>query len=110
MTARLVQRGSRARGRRIIRRAPRPRNARSELHLRRRLRAFVGGEFRHRLVAAEDGLRPEHGREGAQRRVIGPHRLDIVAPRDRDAVLGAFELRLQRQEVLRWISGPDSFR
>ena len=32
--------------------------------------------------------------------VIGPHRFDIVAPRDGDAVLGAFELRLQGEEIL----------
>ena len=35
-----------------------------------------------------------------QRRVVVPHRLDIVAAGDRDAVFGAFELRLQRQEIL----------
>ena len=32
--------------------------------------------------------------------VVDAHRFDVVAPRDRDAVFGAFELRLQRQEVL----------
>ena len=38
--------------------------------------------------------------EGPQLGVVGAHRLDVVAPRDGDAVLGALELRLQRQEVL----------
>ena len=44
--------------------------------------------------------RPQHRREGPQRRVVLAHRLDIVAAGDRDAVFGAFELRLQRQEIL----------
>ena len=66
----------------------------------RALRSAVGGgELSHRLVAGENSLRPEQGREGAQRRIVDQHRVDIVAARHRNAILGAFELRLQRQEV-----------
>ena len=74
--------------------------AASELHLRRRLRTLDRGELRHRLVAAEECRGPQQAGEGLELGVVGAHRLDVVAPRDRDAVLGAFELRLQRQEVL----------
>src|SRR5208282_3793417 len=66
----------------------------SELHLRRFLRASACREFRHRLVAGENRFRPDDGRKRAQRRIIRAHCLDVIAPRHRDAVLGAFELRL----------------
>src|ERR1043166_5092437 len=52
-----------------------------ELYLRRRLRAFACGEFRHRLIRAEEGRRPQQAGEGLERRVVDPHRLDVVAPR-----------------------------
>ena len=39
-------------------------------------------------------------REGGELGVVDAHRLDVVAPRDGDAVLGALELRLQGEEVL----------
>src|SRR5271169_4237466 len=67
----------------------------SELHLRRRLRTLVRSEFRHRLFPGEHRLRPEHGRKGAQRRIKGAHRVDVIAPRNRNTILRAFELRLQ---------------
>ena len=35
-----------------------------------------------------------------QRRVVLAHRLDVVAAGHGDAVLGAFKLRLQREEIL----------
>src|SRR5688572_23531794 len=69
-----------------------------ELHLRRLLRVLVGGELGHRLAAADHG--PDLAGEGPDLGVVGAHRLDVVAPRHGDAVLGAFELALQRQEVL----------
>ena len=64
------------------------------------LRAVVGGKFGHRLGAAEKGRRPQHAGEGLQRRIVDPHRFDVVAPGDGDAVFGAFQLRLQGKEVL----------
>src|ERR1700677_1756205 len=71
----------------------------SELNLRRLFGAFGGGALGQRLVARKRGFRPEHGWESAQRGIVSAHRLDVVAPRYRDAVLGAFKLRLQCQEV-----------
>ena len=72
----------------------------SELHLRRRLRIVVGGEFRHRLVAAKHCPGPQQAGERLELSVVGPRRLDVVPPRRRDAGLSALKLRLQRQEVL----------
>ena len=63
-------------------------------------RVLVGRELRHRLVGPEEGRGPQHAGEGLELGIVGPHRLDVVAPRHGDAVLSAFELRLQRQEVL----------
>ena len=71
-----------------------------ELHLRRALGLFGDGERLHRLVAFVERARPDHAGKRLELGVVGLHRLDVVAPRDRDAVLGAFELRLQREEVL----------
>ena len=68
--------------------------------MRRRLRGLVGGELGHRLVAAKKRRCPNEARERLQAGVIGPDRLDIIAPRDGDAVLGAFELRLQGEKIL----------
>src|SRR5436305_14482022 len=64
-----------------------------ELHLRRLLRVVGRRERRHRLVAAKRGRGPEYAGERPQLGVVGAHRLDVVAPRDCDAVLAAFELR-----------------
>src|SRR5262249_7533834 len=72
----------------------------SELDLRVAPDVLGDREFRHRLAARVERLRPEHARNGAQLGVVDAHRLDVVAPRHRDAVLGAFELRLQGEEVL----------
>ncbi len=63
-----------------------------ELNLRGRLRTLICGEFRHRLFTGECCLGPDNGWEGAQRCVVGPHRVDIVASRYGNAVLGALEL------------------
>src|SRR5262245_50595195 len=71
-----------------------------ELHLRVALGILADGELLHRLVALVERRRPDHAGKGAQFGVVGAHRLDVVAPRHRDAVLGALELRLQREEVL----------
>src|SRR6266568_5221368 len=65
----------------------------SELHLRGCLRPLIRREFRHRLFAGECCLGPDNGREGAQRCVIGPHRIDVVASCYRNAVFSALELR-----------------
>src|SRR5471032_1591558 len=73
---------------------------RSELDGRRRLGGIAGRELRHRLVRTEGGHRPQHARERLEFGVVGAHGLDVVAARHGDAVLGAFELRLQREEVL----------
>src|SRR3990170_353936 len=64
------------------------------LHLRWR-----NVEGRHRLGGGVEHRAPDAAREGGDLGVIDAHRLDVVAPRDRDPVLRAFELRLQRQEV-----------
>src|SRR3954453_2864670 len=74
--------------------------ARSELDLRRRLRGVARGEFGHRFVAAEGRGCPDHARKRAQLGIVGTHRLDVVAARNRDAVFGALELGLKREEVL----------
>src|SRR5262245_6711534 len=71
-----------------------------ELHLRIALGFLADGEFLHRLAALVERRGPDHARKRAQLGVVGTHRLDVVAARHRDAVLGALELRLQRQEVL----------
>src|SRR5262249_49506236 len=72
----------------------------SELHLRRTLRLFRDGEGLHRLIPSVERRSPDQARERAQLRIVLPHRLDVVAARHRDAVLGALELRLQRQKIL----------
>src|SRR5215831_10951440 len=72
----------------------------SELHLRRPGHVLGDRKRLHGLVAPIERRGPDHAGECAQLRVVLPHRFDVVAPGDRDAVLRAFELRLQRQEVL----------
>ena len=66
------------------------------------------GAVRYRAFVLDRELRlhvePEHhrrevGRERAHRGVVVLHRLDVAVARDRDAVLGAFELRLQVAEL-----------
>src|SRR6201988_3537203 len=79
---------------------PMPSRRASELHLRRLRGTLDRGELRHRLVGTEEGRGPQEAGEGLELGVVDPHRLDVVAPGDGDAVLGALELRLQRQEVL----------
>ena len=75
---------------------------------RRRGREIDFGGFGDFLLVLhrEVGLRfiPEHhrrqvGGEGAHRHVVLLHRLDVAVPRDRDPVLGPFELCLQIAEV-----------
>src|SRR5690242_18126027 len=63
-----------------------------EFHLRRLGRIFVRGELCHRLVAAEDGVGPDDAGERPQLGIVETHRLDVVAPSDGNAVLGALEL------------------
>src|SRR6266540_6814772 len=72
----------------------------SELHLRRPGHVFGDRKRLHGLVAPVERRGPDHARECAQLRVVLPHRFDVVAPGDGDAVLRAFELGLQREEVL----------
>src|SRR5262245_32804687 len=87
-------------GRMLAREEPATRISRSELHLRRPDHVLGHREGLHGLFAAVERRGPDHARERAQLRVVLPHRVDVVAPRHGDAVLRAFELRLQRQEVL----------
>src|SRR5262249_36059100 len=72
----------------------------SELHLRRSGHVFGIRERFHGLVAPVERRGPDDAGERTQLRVVLPHRVDVVAPGDGDAVLGALELRLQREEVL----------
>src|SRR6516162_6911691 len=72
----------------------------SELHLRRPGHVLGDRKRLHGLVAPVERRGPDHAEERAQLRIVLPHRFDVVAPRDGDAVLRAFELRLQREEVL----------
>ena len=60
---------------------------------RRDLLLVLDREVRLRLVAEDH--RGEILREAAHERVVVLHRLDVAVARDGDAVLGAFELRLQ---------------
>src|SRR5262245_47896135 len=64
----------------------------SELHLRRPGHVFGNRERLHGLVVPIEGRSPNHAGERAQFRVVLPHRFDVVAAGDRDAVLRAFEL------------------
>src|SRR5579883_1083966 len=80
-------------------RCRRGRRAGVELHHRGGLRRRAGGEGRSLLVALVHGRRPDRARKGDQLGIIILHRGVIVAPRDLDAVLGPFQLGLQRQEV-----------
>src|SRR6516162_7393320 len=72
----------------------------SELHLRRPPHVFGHRERLHRLVAPIERRGPDHAGERAQLGVVLPHRFDVVAPGDGDAVLRAFELRLRVLEAL----------
>src|SRR5262249_52960860 len=72
----------------------------SELHLRRSGHVFGDRERLHGLVAPVERRGPDDAGERTQLRVVLPHRFDVVAPGDGDAVLRAFELRLQREEIL----------
>ena len=78
-----------------------PRSAQKlELHLRH-LGGFLGdGEVLHRLRIRIEHRAPPAAGDRPDLGIVGLHRGDVVAPRDGDAVLGAFELRLQREEVL----------
>jgi hypothetical protein len=59
----------------------------------------ISGERNQRLDRAEHRLRPEHAREGPERRVEVLHRGDVVAAGDGDPVFRPLELGLQREEV-----------
>ena len=72
----------------------------SEFHLRRGLRIIICGELCHGFVGAEKCCGPQYAGEGFERGIVDPHRLDIVAPRNSNPIFGAFELRLERKEVL----------
>ena len=72
----------------------------SEFYLRGLAGIFARCEFRHRLIGAEECIGPNDTGERPQLRIVEAYRLDVVAPGNRDAVLGAFELRLECQEVL----------
>src|SRR5437764_12493736 len=72
----------------------------SEPDLRRPLYVFGDGEGLHRLIVTVQHRGPDPARKCAELRVVELHCLDVVAPRHRDPILGAFELGLQRQEIL----------
>src|SRR5262245_9953926 len=69
-----------------------------ELHLGRGLAPRRRLEVRLVLEASE--RRDDAGGEEADPCVVVAHRLVVAAALDGDAILGAFELALQRQEVL----------
>src|SRR6478672_11098529 len=71
----------------------------AEIHARRFLRGARSLERHLRLGAVEDLCADGVG-ERPDARVVGLHRLIIVAARGIDAVLGTLELVLERQEVL----------
>src|SRR5689334_25380204 len=71
---------------------------RAEIYRRRLLR--TGRRFeRHLGLGAVKNLGADRVRERPDARVIGLHRLVVVAARGVDAVLGAFQLVLKREEV-----------
>src|SRR6516165_130192 len=70
-----------------------------ELHLRWLFRTARCSEFCHWFFARECRFCPDDCRECPQRGVKGAHRVDVVAPCDCNAVLCAFELRLQSHEI-----------
>src|ERR1700719_818182 len=78
----------------------RSRSTELELHGGWFRHVFCDRECLHGLVAAVEGGSPDHAGKGAQLRVVLAHRLDVVAPCHRDAILGAFELRLECKKVL----------
>src|SRR5437868_2001495 len=71
----------------------------AEIDRRRSLRSR-GSLERHLGFGAVEDLRADRVGEGADARVIGAHRLIIVATRGIDTVLRALELVLERKEVL----------
>jgi hypothetical protein len=71
-----------------------------ELYLRRLGCILACRELRHRLVGTEERRGPQYAGERLELGIVGPNRLDVVATRDRDAVFSAFELGLEREEVL----------
>src|SRR6185312_3832781 len=72
----------------------------AEIDLRQFQLVFGDREIRQRFIRGVPESRPQHRRERPQWQIVVPDGLDIVAPRHRDAVFGAFKLRLQRQEIL----------
>ena len=71
-----------------------------ELHLRHLGGLLGDGKVLHRLGIWIEHRAPPAARDGPDLGVVVLHRGDVVAPGDGDPVLGAFELRLQREEVL----------
>src|SRR5271169_1519175 len=71
----------------------------SEFYLGWGLCTLIRGEFRHRLLPGECRLCPERCREGAQRQVKSTYCVDVITPRNGNAVLRAFKLRLQCQKI-----------
>src|SRR4249919_1655567 len=76
------------------------RDGSSEFHWGRFVRTFARREFRHRFVAAEERVGPYDSGECAKLGVIRAHGFNVVAARNRDAVFGTLELRLEGKEVL----------
>src|SRR5688500_2494101 len=60
-----------------------------------------GGGFKRDLgLGAIEYLRADRVREGADAGIIALHGFVVIAAGDQNAVLGAFKLRLKRQEIL----------
>src|SRR4029077_8993973 len=71
-----------------------------ELHLRHLGGLLGDGEVLHGLGIGIEHRAPPASGDGSDLGVVGLDRFDVVAPGDGDAVFGAFELRLQRKEIL----------
>src|SRR5271166_5773542 len=97
--ARDIVRDHRARRRESMAVAPKRAEA-SEFHGWWLFQIFRHGERLHGLVAAVERRGPQHTGKGLELGVVGAYRLDVVAPRHRNAVLRTFQLRLQREEIL----------
>jgi hypothetical protein len=71
-----------------------------ELDVGRLPRRLRDAEGLHRFGVIVEQHLPDAAGERAQLGVVAADGVDVVAPRDGDAVLGALQLRLQGEEVL----------
>ena len=85
--------------RRGAHRHPRSRRPSLELDLRHLGDLLGDGEILHRLRVGIEQSAPPAAGDGPDLGVVVLNRGDVVAPGDGDAVLGALELRLQREKI-----------